>query len=111
MYKMTVKENMMDSSKFEIWEKEAKTLEEVSELYAGYFPVAINLIVEFYKILISKNPELEPVFLQVIDALQSLEVNEAVVFNGTDAPFFTSDKNFLEFQLAGKYILAHVEEV
>ena len=111
MYKLTVKENMMDTSKFEIWEKEAATLEEVSELYAGYFPLAINLIVEFYKMLISKNPDLEPVFLQIIDALQALEVNEPVVFNGTDAPFFTSDENFLEFRLAGKYLLAHVEEV
>ena len=111
MYKMTVKENMMDSTKFEVLEKEVATLEEASELYAGYFPLAINLIVEFYKVLIAQNAQLEAVFLQIIEALQELEVNESVVFNGSDAPFFTSDENFLEFQLAGKYLLAKVEEV
>lgn len=111
MYKMIVKENMMESSKYEIYEKETTTLEEASCLYAEYFPLAINLIIEFYKTLISQNPSLEPVFLQIINALQGLEVNESIVFNGSDAPFFTSDENFLEFQLAGKSLLAKVEEV
>ena len=39
MYKLTVKENMMDTSKFEIWEKEAATLEEVQEILASDFVV------------------------------------------------------------------------
>ena len=110
-YKMSVKENMMDSSKFEIFEKETLTLEEASALYTGYFPLAINLIIEFYKVLIEQNAELAPVFSQVISTLEELEVNEPVVFNGSDAPFFTSDENFLEFQMAGKYLVAKVEEI
>lgn len=111
MYKMIVKENMMDSSKYEIYEKDAATLEEAGALYAGYFPLAVNLIIEFYKILIEQNPQLKSVLLQVIDALQELEVNEEVEFNAGDGPFFTSGENFLEFQLAGKYMLAKVEEI
>ena len=69
------------------------------------------LIIEFYKTLILENAELEPVFRQIISALQDLDVNEPVVFNGSDGPFFTSDENFLEFQLAGQYFLVRVEEI
>jgi len=111
MYKMTLKENMMDSSNFVNLEREFSTLEEASEMYAGYFPLGIKLIVEFYNVLISANPEMEPVFLQVIAALQDLEPNDAIEFNAGDAPFFTSDVNFMEFQLAGKYLCAKIEEV
>lgn len=110
-YKMTVKENMMDSSKFETFEKETVTLEEASALYAGYFPLAINLIVEFYKVLMAQNEELAPVFSQIIGVLQDLEVNEEIVLNASDEPFFTSDENFMEFNLAGKYLIAKVEEI
>jgi len=111
MYKITIKENMMSDSNFELYKKELATLEEASDLYKGLFPLAINLIVEYYKCLITQNPDLEEVFNQVIHALQELEVNEPVVFNASDAPFFTSDENFLEFQLAGRYFIAKVEEV
>jgi len=109
MYKITIKENMMSDSNFELYKKELATLEEASDLYKGLFPLAINLIVEYYKCLITQNPDLEEVFNQVIHALQELEVNEPVVFNASDAPFFTSDENFLEFQLAGRYFIAKVD--
>ena len=109
MYRITVEENMMEESNSFV--KETDTLVEASDLYKGIFPLAINLIVEFYEGLITQNAELELVFTQVIHALQELEVNEPVVFNASDAPFFTSDENFLEFQLAGKYFIAKVEEI
>jgi len=111
MYKMTVKENFKNPDFYDIQKKEFVTLVEASEAYADFFPLAKSLIVSFCECLIEGNAHYAPVFQQIIDAINALEVNEEIEMNATDATFLACGENFLEFNLIGRHLSVKVEEI